>query len=276
MTEYKHYPHEYDEIKSSYQVEMFKRRFNRYQDDPMFVYNMCYNEWLVIMMKLTSGEIKTSTDESRSVHDKSYAKFQADILHVCKIINIHNNSMITRLQSDSNPLITYQVGKSLYMGNDIDIDENNNGIDLDNHLSINDGIDYFATLDRVFFNRSVPASHTGVWVEWYDDGQKKEIGMYISGKKYGKFTSFYDTGLKQYKCNYSNGLMDGELTYWNKYYGTVQEMITYKNGKKNGLYIEYHQILENDRDIISTKGYYEDNKKVGLWTQYNIDGTLKN
>ena len=44
---------------------------------------------------------------------------------------------------------------------------------------------------------------------------------------------------------------------------------TFKNGKKDGPYVEYH-----DNGHLTVKGTYKDGKEDGPWVGFNKDGTV--
>lgn len=109
----------------------------------------------------------------------------------------------------------------------------------------------------------------GPVIQYYENGKKKEEGVYKAGNYDGKITRYHDTGEKSASGNYQNGLRvgkwyyydengiptfmetikKGEITNFQYYNGTFDEQfengipklhISYKNGKKNGPFIEYY------------------------------------
>ena len=46
----------------------------------------------------------------------------------------------------------------------------------------------------------------GEWVNWFQDGSKKEFGNYIDGGKTGPWKGWYENGQKKYVMHYQNNL----------------------------------------------------------------------
>ena len=70
--------------------------------------------------------------------------------------------------------------------------------------------------------------------------------------------------------NFRNGKHEG---LWIQYHenGQLRRKSNFKDGKLEGLYELYH---ENGQ--LSNKVNYKDDKKEGLWEYFNKDGTIKN
>ena len=76
-------------------------------------------------------------------------------------------------------------------------------------------------------------------------------------------------GQLQYKRTYKDGKKDGP---WIGYHdnGQLWSKGTFKDGKEDGPWVYYH-----DNGQLYSKGTYKDGKKVGPWVYYNKDGTYK-
>ena len=71
----------------------------------------------------------------------------------------------------------------------------------------------------------------GKWTSWYEDGLKLSEGNYKDGKRDGKWTSWYENGLKWIDTNYKDGKEDGKSTEWFAN-GQIKIEENYKHGKK--------------------------------------------
>ena len=72
----------------------------------------------------------------------------------------------------------------------------------------------------------------GKWTSWYEDGLKLSEGNYKDGMKDGKWTSWYENGLKWTDRNYKDGKEDGKSTEWFAN-GQIKSEENYKDGKKD-------------------------------------------
>ena len=72
----------------------------------------------------------------------------------------------------------------------------------------------------------------GKWTSWYEDGLKLSEGNYKDGMKDGKWTSWYENGLKWTDRNYKDGKEDGKSTEWYSN-GQIKSEENYKDGKKD-------------------------------------------
>ncbi len=55
---------------------------------------------------------------------------------------------------------------------------------------------------------------TGLWEEWYDNGQKREESNYLDGVLNGLWTRWWDNGKKESEGNFKNGKKNGKWTTW--------------------------------------------------------------
>ncbi len=125
---------------------------------------------------------------------------------------------------------------------------------------------------------------TGIYLQLYPNGQKKEELNIKNGLYDGVATMWNDNGQKRMESNYKNGLLDGvystflfsELKSNEDHYiqgereglsiswspnGRIRRKENYKNGKLDGLKILYY---DNGSKFIETN--YKDGKKDGLET----------
>ena len=90
-----------------------------------------------------------------------------------------------------------------------------------------------------------PARYSGVWTDYYVNGQKSDEGYYYDGKLDGNGVGFHSDGKTNLIHHWVNGVSDGE------------EICFYPSGK-----IQY-------------RGSYKTNSQVGTWIWYNEDGTVQ-
>ena len=129
-------------------------------------------------------------------------------------------------------------------------------------------------------------------LEYYDNGQKKSVGISKDGKKDGLWTYWRDNGQKMQDVTYKNGEQNG-LQIWyfkngqKKYKGTKKDgkkyglwiwwyengqkesEITYKDGKFNGHYTIYHKNGQK-----KAEGTYKDGKRDGRWLYWDRQGNI--
>jgi antitoxin component YwqK of YwqJK toxin-antitoxin module len=123
-----------------------------------------------------------------------------------------------------------------------------------------DGLQYTSGKENPF---------TGVSIEFYPDGTKRNIYRWKDGKENGLHTIWYEeTGLKKQQVNYSEGRMDGIAIEWHPD-GYLKSLKHYAKGKKNGLFLSWHP-----NGQLSNAGFYEEDQPSGLNIEKAPDGTL--
>lgn len=86
----------------------------------------------------------------------------------------------------------------------------------------------------------------GLWVSWYDNGQKKTSGRYLNNLKEGPWTNWYDNGRRMQKGYYQQDAKEGVWIYW------------YGNGKKK------------------EAGRYNQDQRVERWSSWDDAGNMIN
>ena len=95
----------------------------------------------------------------------------------------------------------------------------------------------------------------------------------------GKLVKKYEGGQKEFEWDYTNGELDGRLTYWDKE-GNVTKTEEYKDGQKiyegnwkhgkeDGLYTEWYENGQKEYE-----GNFIDGKEEGLWTWWDEEGNV--
>ena len=81
--------------------------------------------------------------------------------------------------------------------------------------------------------------YSGKMVSSYENGQKKEEGIYTAGLRKGMFIKWYTNGQKMEEINYNHGQMDGLQIIWFED-GRKKEERSYMNGMENGRWTSWY------------------------------------
>ena len=137
---------------------------------------------------------------------------------------------------------------------------------------------------KILYQNDMPWD--GEWVTWYDDGSKKESGMYRAGVREGSWKGWFNNGQKKYVLTYKNDLKHGLYTEWGndgrlrkdieynkglpiseyivEYDGEGYTEINFRNGELSGSWIKWYSSGKK-----SEEGLYKYGKKGGLWTGWH-------
>ena len=132
----------------------------------------------------------------------------------------------------------------------------------------------------------------GEWTTWYQNGSKKETGIYAQGQKQSPWTAWYENGQKKYVIHYVNSIKHGLYTEWTKdgrlhkdinfdngipiteylvdYQGDGYTEINRRNGELSGSWIKWYA---NGKK--SEEGVYKYGKKGGIWSSWFPNGEKK-
>jgi antitoxin component YwqK of YwqJK toxin-antitoxin module len=304
-------------------LDIILDRYKEYTSDKKFIYKLCYDEskckinknrtededdninddtnyisvayWLVIMVKIP----KTKTNELRgNIANKFYAKFRANVLKVVKVINIDQPKKTTSyiINDFKGKKTKYEVGKLVYA----------DYYDDDINKICTGGIHYFKTLNAAYFYRDVPNDYNGIWIDRYDNGQKKSKGEYFNGAKINKWVYWYDStcskgtagqkmaietysndtdfgesikfgewiiwypnGIKQSIGNYLYDRREGK---WTEFYenGNKKDEGIYLYGKRKGKWFGWH-----DNKMKAFEGEYLCGNRIGTWFEWHENGQLE-
>jgi antitoxin component YwqK of YwqJK toxin-antitoxin module len=75
---------------------------------------------------------------------------------------------------------------------------------------------------------------------FFENGSKKEIRSYLSGKMHGLWVEWNIEGVKIAEANYKNNKKDGKWYVWDDT-GVLRYDMEYKEGKKVGIWIIYNE-----------------------------------
>lgn len=76
----------------------------------------------------------------------------------------------------------------------------------------------------------VEGRKNGVFKEWYQNGQIKEVSLFRDDELHGRRICYWPNGTKRFHVNYINGLMDGVYEEWDEN-GISKQIKTYYKGK---------------------------------------------
>jgi len=119
--------------------------------------------------------------------------------------------------------------------------------------------------------------YEGKYETYFQNGQVKLKAFYKNKKLAGKYISFYENGKKSRESNYKNGLLTGQSKSWFTN-GRLKSVVGHKTTKidgelrsvKDGVEITYGQ-----NGIPTSKGFYKNGKKNGLWQTWHTNKQLK-
>ena len=109
---------------------------------------------------------------------------------------------------------------------------------------------------------------------FYQNGQLKETGSLIDGKKVGLWTYYYENGAKRLEANYVEDKNDGKWTEWYE-----NEKITEEGIYKNGEYV-VRNFWDEEGEQLLINGSGKTIRKFGtsqgdIYEQYFENGEFK-
>jgi len=102
--------------------------------------------------------------------------------------------------------------------------------------------------------------YTGKYVVYYESGQKRYEGNFVSGKMEGKQIKWHENGQMSYEANFKYGKQQGPYIFWYEN-GQKSYEANYKKGKEDGIVTSWDregnitktEILENGKVIKEIK-----------------------
>lgn len=96
------------------------------------------------------------------------------------------------------------------------------------------------------------------------DGNVIAEGFYYLGGKHGRWESYdEDYKLKNKEKYYRGWAKDAEMTYWDTDRKKIKEYVPVHYGEKHGMSYAFYEGGQ-----IHTRGKYEHNHRVGIWSEY--------
>jgi antitoxin component YwqK of YwqJK toxin-antitoxin module len=69
----------------------------------------------------------------------------------------------------------------------------------------------------------------GAFIQWYENGQKKQQGTFVHDRMDGEFYEWYENGQMKSLRRYTNGELNGVSTWWTED-GHVKSEVDYVDG----------------------------------------------
>ncbi len=104
-----------------------------------------------------------------------------------------------------------------------------------------------------------------------EDGEVLEEGLFYKGTKHGRWVRYNKSYILQDKEKYSKGWpRDSEITYYDEgKWTSLKEVIPIEYGLREGYYFYFHEGGQ-----VAVEGEFQQDHKVGLWTEYYDYKTL--
>ena len=102
--------------------------------------------------------------------------------------------------------------------------------------------------------------YTGKYVIYFESGQKRYEGNFVSGKMEGKQIKWHENGQMSYEANFKYGKQQGPYIFWYEN-GQKSYEANYKKGKEDGIVTSWDregnitktEILENGKVVKEIK-----------------------
>lgn len=127
------------------------------------------------------------------------------------------------------------------------------------------GQDDLVKRNGLYYEKFSEEPYTGEMIDWYEDGQLKEKGVYKEGLKTGLWEGFRKDGSQEYKLYSKDGVnYDIETFHEN---GSLNVKGKVKDGEFEGLIKGYYK-----NGTLNVTENYKDGKKHGLWESFDVNG----
>lgn len=207
-------------------MEIIRSLYEKYISDSSYVYKSCEGKFIVVLQL----DPTTKTNETRTnVVDKAFAKYRAEKAHVVLIINKFDPTETIQYVHNSvyNMKLKYEVGKEVKAHF---FDKKLNDV-------CTGGIHYFKSIECAFYHELYRVKN-GVFIEWFDNGQKHIEHSYTYGNLDGLYSQWHPNGQKYLEYEYANGVANGLQSRWHPN-GVKRSENYYLNGKLHGPSFEW-------------------------------------
>ena len=126
-------------------------------------------------------------------------------------------------------------------------------------------VKWYENGQKAFETDNVDGKETGPVTSWYENGQKKTEGQNTLGKATGHWTYWYENGQKTAEGEYAEDEATGLWLEWHEN-GQKAGEGRYVDGKETGVWITWHP---NGKK--ASEGQYANGKETGLWTFWDDD-----
>jgi len=122
---------------------------------------------------------------------------------------------------------------------------------------------------KIYEAEFVNGQFHGVTNHYFDDlekesfGQLESEGWFENGERHDVYVEYYENRNKKQEGVYVKGNKQGEWKYYHEN-GELESIGMYNENWKTGKWKYYH-----DNKILKALGNYVDNERVGLWREWN-------
>ncbi|MFC2152529.1 toxin-antitoxin system YwqK family antitoxin [Bacteroidota bacterium] len=103
---------------------------------------------------------------------------------------------------------------------------------------------------------------------YYKNGNIRGKGFYLDSVLHYKWSYYFKNGNIYSSVEYDNGIINGEVCYYVR--GKLFNIYEYKNGEKDGKYIQYNP----KKGYLEATGYYKEGKRHGTFQFINDKGII--
>ncbi|MGP9600900.1 hypothetical protein ACT3R9_14660, partial [Psychrobacter sp. AOP42-A1-21] len=130
-------------------------------------------------------------------------------------------------------------------------------------------LEYVDNEDAAHPNNYYPRE--GARTVWFESGNKRIESHYKNNMPTGTWIHYYENGEKWQEDTYVNGEAHGVIRGWNED-GVLTYQCRSEYGKKDGLCFRKYN---NDPNVYSYIGEYQEGEKIGVWKAWNLDGSIE-
>ena len=110
----------------------------------------------------------------------------------------------------------------------------------------------------------------GPWKDWYRNGNVKESGSYVAGKKVGRWEKWHSNGQKESERHFKDDVEHGKFLVWKKK-GQLRESGSHYEGLKHGEWKRWHK----SKDQQEYEQRFNKGGKTGRWISWRKAGKKK-
>lgn len=122
--------------------------------------------------------------------------------------------------------------------------------------------EFYADGNKKGLGLFVEGKEVGIWQTWHNNGQLMSTGKYVDGLKDGTWEEFHPDGSKAALSQWQAGVQVGEARRW-YHDGKAESVMRFKDGKIDGDWLEWHE--NGEQKWIYT---HQAGRKVGTWRRY--------
>ncbi|MBL4755820.1 MAG: hypothetical protein JKY52_19780 [Flavobacteriales bacterium] len=120
---------------------------------------------------------------------------------------------------------------------------------------------------RITYSKVLKYPYKGKWIEHHENGTVSHKMKYKKGERHGKYVSWNAKGQKMELLEYADGNLDGVQHYFFNT-GEIHALKTYSKGVLKSVILKYRN------QQVAEMGSYKDEKRHGIWRQWDESGKL--